>query len=126
MRFKSLLLALAALLAFGAVPMQPAAADGMKDGRKASMVRKGAHHYHKYEFEPDPYIYRYEPRGYYPYYNSSYWSPARVVRERNHMRYYHEIDIRPPYFTAWGHPRKDYHHRQWHDEHHGRIRRHHW
>ena len=132
MRLKSSLLALAALVGFSAAPIEPAAADGMKDGRKASPVRKhhaddaGQHPGHRYAFEPDPYAYRYSPRGYYPYYNSGYWAPARYVRERNHMHYYHWIDVRPPYYKSWGHPRKDWNHREWHDQHHGRIRRHHW
>ena len=51
---------------------------------------------------------------------------ARYVRERNHLHYYHWIGARPPYFQAWGHPRKHWDHRAWHEEHHGYIRRHHW
>lgn len=126
MRLMMSLLGLAAVAGFAAVPVQDALADGMKDGRKASVARKHAHHNHRYEFEPDPYAYRYKPRGYYPYYNSAYWAPARYVRERAHMHYYHWIDERPPYFRSWGHPRKDYYHRDWHARHHGYIRRHHW
>lgn len=126
MRLTMSLLGLAAVVGFGAAPMQQAAADGMKDGRKASVARKYAHHHHRYTFDVDPYAYRYSPRGYYPYYNSAYWAPARYVRERAHMHYYHWIEVRPPYFRSWGHPRKDWHHRDWHARYHGYIRRHHW
>lgn len=69
----------------------------------------------------DPYAYRYEPRGYYPYYNSGYWRPAYVMRQRGRARYVH-----PPYFAAWGYPDPRYHHRAWHAYHHGYIRHHHW
>jgi len=125
MRWTMSLLGLAAVTAFGAVPMQQAAADGMKDRRKASVVRKDAGH-QRYVFDADPYAYRYSPRGYYPYYNSGYWSSAGYVRARNLEHYYNWIDIRPPYFEAWGHPRKDWNNREWHARHHGYIRRHRW
>jgi hypothetical protein len=69
----------------------------------------------------DPYAYRYEPRGYYPYYNSGYWKPLHVMRKRCRPCY-----VLPPYYQAWGYPKRGYHHRQWHAEHHGRIRHHHW
>jgi hypothetical protein len=125
MRLKSLLLALAALIGLGAAPIDHAMADGMKSKSvKYGTVRK--YHAHKYEFEPDRYAYRFSPRGYYPYYNSGYWSPARYVRERSHQHYYHWIEVRPPYFSSWGAPRKYWNHREWHAKHHGRIRRHHW
>jgi hypothetical protein len=123
MRLTSLLLALAALVGFTAVPVDRAAADGMKS-KKSSVVRE--HHKHKYVFEPDPYAYRYSPRGYYPYYGSGYWAPPRYVRERAHMHYHHWIDMKPPYFKAWSYPRKHWDQYGWHDKHHGRIRRHHW
>ena len=126
MRLKSLLLALAALIGLGSAPIDRAAADGIKSKtvRHPGVVRQ--HHVHKYEFEPDRYAYRYSPRGYYPYYNSAYWSPARYVRERAHMHHYHWIEVRPPYFKAWGHPVKHWDQYGWHAKHHGRIRRHHW
>lgn len=125
MRLKSLLLALAALIGLTFVPIDQAAADGMKRTvKKSSVVRK--HHVHKYAFKPDRYAYEYRPRGYYPYYNSAYYAPARYVRERAHMHYYHWIDVKPPYFKSWGHPRKRWNQRAWHAHHHGYIRRHHW
>jgi hypothetical protein len=48
----------------------------------------------------DPYGYQYQPRGYYPYYGSSYWRPLSEVRYR--YRYHFEL---PRYYSAWGHPR---------------------
>lgn len=69
----------------------------------------------------DRYAYRYEPRGYYPYYNSRYWKPAHVMRQRKRARYVH-----PPYYRAWGSPDAGYHHRAWHAYHHGRIHIGHW
>ncbi|MBN9267722.1 MAG: hypothetical protein J0I57_21650 [Hyphomicrobium sp.] len=126
MRWTMPLLGLAAVAAFGAVPLQQAAADGMKDRGKVKVTRKYAHHDHRYVFDVDPYAYRYKPRGYYPYYNSDYWSPGRYVRARQLAHYYHWIQERPPYFQSWGHPRKDWNQREWHARHHGYIRRNHW
>lgn len=62
----------------------------------------------------DPYRYRYEPRGYYPYYNSGYWRPRNKVRRNYRFRH-------PPYYRAWGDNRRHYKHREWHRRNHGRI-----
>lgn len=78
------------------------------------------HHRYYAHAHTDPYAYRYEPRGYYPYYNSHYWVPARCYRG---CRPHH---VRPPYYKAWGASKRHYHHRRWHAKHHGRIRRGHW
>ena len=48
----------------------------------------------------DPYVYRPEPRNYYPYYNSGYWVPDYVVRAKPKPVY-----VLPPYYQAWGYPR---------------------
>jgi hypothetical protein len=67
----------------------------------------------------DRYTYRYEPRGYYPYYNSRYWRPAHLVlRER-------AIGL-PPYYRAWGYPKRAYSHRVWHYRYHRRHHISHW
>ena len=76
------------------------------------------HHVYRTHWATDPYAYRYEPRGYYPYYNSAYWQPAYKVRGRNRAGYIH-----PPYYQAWGYPVRNYNHVEWHYAHHGR---HHW
>jgi hypothetical protein len=61
----------------------------------------------------DPYAYQYEPRGYYPYYNSGYWRPncGQCVTYYQH----------PPYWAAWG-----YTPAVWEPVYEGPIRRHHW
>ncbi len=68
----------------------------------------------------DPYFYRYEPRGYYPYYNSHYWRPAHEVR-KSRRKY-----VLPPYYKAWGYPKRKYRHGAWHRKHHGRHSLGHW
>jgi hypothetical protein len=72
----------------------------------------------------DPYAYRYEPRGYYPYYNSSQWVPAAWLRWRRACC--RPAPVLPPYYAAWGSPKSGYVHRAWHDRHHGRHWHHHW
>jgi hypothetical protein len=51
----------------------------------------------------DPYGYLYQPRGYYPYYNSGYWVPVQEMRYR--YRYHFAL---PKYYPAWGEPRPDW------------------
>lgn len=65
----------------------------------------------------DRYGYVYEPRGYYPYYNSGYWGPPRIKRYSGAL---------PPYFAAWGADRADYYHTEWHMQHYGGHRRGNW
>ncbi len=67
----------------------------------------------------DPYAYRYEPRGYYPYYKSHYWRPAHKVRRRRGIR-------APRYYPAWGYYKRTWRHRAWHRRNHGRHHRWHW
>ncbi|MGF1649515.1 MAG: hypothetical protein ACFCUN_03615 [Hyphomicrobiaceae bacterium] len=67
----------------------------------------------------DPYRYRYEPRGYYPYYNSGHWVPRHTVRRSYRL-------AQPRYYKAWGANKHGYHHRSWHQNHHGRHRPWHW
>ena len=75
------------------------------------------HVYHNHT-ATDPYAYRTEPRGYYPYYNSNYWRPAHTVRRNRHHL--------PPYYAAWGAPKRGYRHVEWHRRHHGGHRRGDW
>jgi hypothetical protein len=77
------------------------------------------HYRHQFLTHPntDPYAYHYEPRGYYPYYNSHYWGPPRVKRFRGHL---------PPYYAAWGANRRHYRHVEWHYKNYGGHRRGHW
>ncbi|MGQ0456753.1 MAG: hypothetical protein ACT4OU_06805 [Hyphomicrobium sp.] len=67
--------------------------------------------------DPDRYNYSYEPRGYYPYYNSGYWGPPRVKRYQGEL---------PPYFSSWGAPDQNYSHVEWHERNYGGHRRGHW
>ena len=72
----------------------------------------------------DRHAYRWEPRGYYPYYNSRHWAPVEALRyRRDCCRPPPEL---PPYYQAWGHPHRYYHHKKWHRRHFGRHRHHHW
>lgn len=103
MRLKAMLAGLAVAVAAIQTTSQPAEAGGL-------FVRA----------DPEErYSYRYEPRGYYPYYNSGYWRPASEVRRRKRL-------VQPPYYQAWGDNRSDYNHRRWHEEHHGRHHIGHW
>ncbi len=103
--------ALAAVL--GAGTLSPAEADGR-------MVDEFFYGHRGYA-GPDPFAYRYEPRGYYPYYASRYWVPRREMRYR--YRYNYAL---PEYYPAWGYPSRNWDHTRWHSEHHGRHRPWHW
>lgn len=111
MRLKSLLAVAVAATAFGLTAHEPAGATDLSHDRRAWRV-------HTTE---DPYSYKYEHRGYYPYYNSRYWVAARVMRHR----YRHNFAL-PKYYKAWGHPKDGYHHRAWHESRHGRHYPWHW
>ena len=75
------------------------------------------HHRYNAHSHADPYAYRYEPRGYYPYYGSRYWRPHREVRNRR-FRF-----KQPRYYKAWG----AYSKKHWHKLHNGRrYRKHHY
>ena len=120
MRSQQLWAGMAAIFASGLIALEPAIAgdsgyrawDGRNDYRPAYYpVRKKVVTGY---FVTDPYAYRYEPRGYYPYYDSGYW------------RYYCGSKVncvpaayQPPYWKAWGYPKplRVYH---------GRIRPWHW
>lgn len=87
---------------------------------------------HHYRYKPryrnfysyDRYEYRWEPRGYYPYYNSRYWAPTEALRYRRDCC--RPVAALPPYYQAWGHPHRYYNHKRWHRENFGRHRHHHW
>jgi hypothetical protein len=69
----------------------------------------------------DPYAYRYEPRGYYPFYNSGYWTKASEMRARRRARFIH-----PPYHSAWGSSNWTYEYVDWRYRYHDRRRHGHW
>jgi hypothetical protein len=75
-----------------------------------------------HEYQPDDaleryYYYSYEPRGYYPYYNSGEWGPRYIRRFKGAL---------PPYYAAWGSTNRRYHHVEWHRQHYGGHRRGDW
>lgn len=130
MRLKSLLAIAVAMASLGLIATsEPASAFGWDRPDQTAywrdrgrVVRHWDHHpryRHVYDgyAVADPYAYRYIPRGYYPYYNSHYWRKVRIKRFRGH---------RPPYYKAWGSPRRGYRHVEWHRRHYGGHRRGNW
>jgi hypothetical protein len=76
--------------------------------------------FHRPTSASDPYAYHYEPRGYYPYYNSGYWKRhGEVPLKRAHFKH-------PKFYQAWGAKRKHWDHVKWHNDHHGRHDHAHW
>jgi len=131
MRLKSVLTVLIAVVALGlAAPRQASAGGWHRSAEPAGWDRARTvrhwihfpryHHVYHTHVATDPYAYRYEPRGYYPYYNAGYWRPAYEMRKRR-VHY-----VLPPYYKAWGYPKRKYHHRAWHYKKYGGHRRGHW
>lgn len=133
MRLKSWVAALAALVMLAVALPQTASAGhyhrhhapaGWGESRvvRHHIYYPRYHHVYYRHGYTDPYAYRYEPRRYYPAYNSGYWVPAKCYRRcKPHYRL-------PRYYKAWGYPkRRSYHgHRHHRRHHHVRHRRHHW
>ncbi|MEO1708662.1 MAG: hypothetical protein AAFR70_00175 [Pseudomonadota bacterium] len=138
MRLINLIAALCAAMIFSAGSATSAEAGGI-DRLRAPAGWGVAQHAHRYVYRPryrfvrtnrtrrfrmhsyaDPHRYRYEPRGYYPYYNSGYWKSRRHVY-RPRYKFHH-----PRYRSAWGKHKRRYHHRSWHNRNHGRHRFWHW
>lgn len=129
MRLKSLLGLAVAIASLGMVaapqsasathwdrPDRPAGYGHVRTVRHWVYYPRYHHVYLKHTYT-DPYAYSYTPRGYYPYYNSNYWGPPRVKRFRGHL---------PPYYAAWGAPKRGYRHVKWHQRHYGGHRRGDW
>lgn len=94
------IMAVAAAVITALIPASSAAEAAAGDRTAPSGRERGRAVYHG-DDGGDPYAYRYEPRGYYPYYGSSYWRPAgEMLLYRD--RYRHEL---PRYYPAWGYPR---------------------
>jgi hypothetical protein len=123
MRLHVLLAGLAAAVAFASIPAASSQAgdrgyqawedDSYTSFRTRPKVVTGY-------FITDPYAYRYEPRGYYPYYDAGYWRPLCKGKLNCVPR-----PFQPPYWKAWGYPKPwlNYH---FHRVYHGRIRPWHW
>lgn len=99
-----------------AIAVVAVAAGAATSASAGDLFRRGPPERYAYGSPPsfDAWGYGYEPRGYYPYYNSGYWVPRKFVRYR--YRYDYAL---PPYYQAWGFPRKDYQHRSFHYEQYG-------
>ena len=70
-------------------------------------------HYYLSHGQTDPFAYDYEPRGYYPAYNTGYWKPrSQVALHRAHY-------TAPHYNKAWGANKTHWDQVKWHTEHHG-------
>lgn len=127
MRWQRALAAMAAATLLGFAAGAPAEA-GRRVVAPAGEERVVHHHahwsrdWHAYRARPlvDPFAYRYEPRGYYPYYGSTYWRPAWEMRCRKRC-----APVLPEYFPAFGYP-IHWHHRAWHRTYHGRHYPWHW
>ena len=136
MRIRFITALAAVVLALGFAAQAPANAGGCWRNNCApagwGTVRTVKHYgyypryAHSYQtaYVTDPYAYRYEPRGYYPYYNSGYWRSAHEMRVRRAHTYRGYATV--PYYQAWGAHRHGYNHRRWHCRHHGGHAHHHW
>ncbi len=132
MRLKSFFAAAVALLAL--VVTAPSESHAFGDHHRSHASGKTHHVHHRlyypryvHHYHVDPYHYRYSPRGYYPYYGSHHWAPAKYIKRRN-REHYHVWNVQPPryqYYKSWGYPRT-WHHRKWHAKHHGYHHRWHW
>jgi hypothetical protein len=73
------------------------------------------HRHYRSDWEYDRHAYSYKPRRYYPYYNSGYWRPTYELRiRRDCCRPYAAL---PPYYQAWGYPKRYYAHRKYRRHH---------
>lgn len=132
MRMKSVLATAAALAGILTVNLDQSAAIGADldrpDAARKRAYREAPYARYAHLFPEDPYAYRYEPRGYYPYYRSDYWRPAKYVLYRSRV-HYNVWNTRPPhfrYYKSWGYPVREWPHKQWHAYHHGRHWPWHW
>lgn len=131
MRSQHLWAGMAAVVAVGLIAAQPSQAgdrgyrawDRGADYRPAYYQAQRVHRPRPVVsgyFIADPYAYRYEPRGYYPYYDAGYWRPICGAKLNCVPRGY-----QPPYWKAWGYP-KPWLNRPFHRVYHGRIYPWHW
>ena len=123
MRLNLLWASMAAVCAMGLVAAEPSKADGYYAYKKYKPAYYPAPRRQavvtRY-FATDPYAYSYEPRGYYPYYDSGYWR-VYCGGKLNCV----PVAYQPPYWKAWGYP-KPWHNRAFHRVYHGRIYPWHW
>jgi hypothetical protein len=99
----------------------PAGFNTTQDIHHWSYVPRYRHVYHV--ASGDPYAYRVERRGYYPYYKSDYWVAASEMRNR--YRYKFEGQ-KYQYSQSWGKPRVEHGLPQPRNEADDLFRRKHW
>lgn len=106
----------AAVTSAGAGPFAMAHIAGTTESGRSDIANVGwsKRRYFPLNSYEDPYRYHYEPRGYYPYYNSGYWVPRELIHRNYDF-------AQPPYAQAWGDNVPGYKNREWHRENHGRI-----
>jgi len=123
MRFRAFAAVIVAVLMLSVGLSSPASAFGWKRHHaphgwdRSRVVRRGDYrprytHRHYVNQRTDSYTYRYQTRGYYPYYNSNYWRPSRQVPYSRRFR-------APRYHPAWGIRKRHWQNRRWHARHHG-------
>ena len=119
MRLNSFIAIFATVVAMNLAVPQSASASGWARERTVHhwVYYPRYHHVYVSHRAIDPYGYSYTPRGYYPYYNSHYWGAPRIKRFRG---------VLPPYYAAWGAPRRHYRHVKLHRRHYGAHRRGDW
>jgi hypothetical protein len=84
-------------------PRPPAGFNETQDIHHWSYTPRYRHVYHV--ASGDPYAYRVERRGYYPYYKSDYWVAAAEMRNR----YRYKFEGRKyQYSPSWGKPRAEH------------------
>ena len=121
MRVKSLMALVAVAAAFATFSQAASAFDRPdKRGGRGWSHEDGSWHYssrYPRGYLDDRYAYFYDPRGWYPYYNSNQWGPPRIKRHRENL---------PPYYASWGSWNKRYYHVPWHRLHYGGHRTGNW
>lgn len=108
MRLVSIFALAAGLAAIAATASTPVTADGVQAKRPGKVLLRRhaeprfAHVFNRYGYPAtaeDPWAYSYEPRGYYPYYNSNQWRPHAEMR----YRYRYDFAL-GDYYSSWGYP----------------------
>lgn len=124
MRWKSLIAVLAAVAALAMTSQSSSAFDlfNSPDERPGwGWYHEDGHwvYHSRYPrgYLDEVYGYFYDPRGYYPYYNSNEWGPPVIKRFSGTL---------PPYYASWGSPKRNYRHVEWHRLHYGGHRRGNW
>jgi hypothetical protein len=103
-------------------PRAPAEFNKTQDIHHWSYVPRYRHVYHVANAS-DPYAYRVERRGYYPYYKSNYWVSAAAMRNRYHYSFPGQ---KYQYSRSWGKHRAEHGLPQPRNEADDLFRRKHW